>query len=182
MPESRDRLRIHAKFAPENLDQAVQCYLSQGQDDLYIPKQPQLIAEIRDAVLDLLPGWFVSRRSTPDNRCKVSVRKNQPVVPADGYWLICETRFVQGLDEPVSRAVPAEHPPRSGPAVCRWSKPNDQEPGRGIPKPRERSAPVIPVYEGPALLSPDVFAVLSKSRALLAIHHSSGQTVKLILS
>src|SRR4051812_16471262 len=53
--------------------------------------------------------------------------------------------------------------------MSRWSEPNDEQPGRRIPKSRDRPAPILPIEIGAALDLRYRLAVFAEPRAEFAL-------------
>ena len=132
------------------------------------PDQLQFPFEIRLAIRQfrwkrLVRGW-----RAPDRGRNVSIVECQPIVAADGSWLVREARAVQGFVEEISRAISREHPARAVGAVRGRSESQDQKGSMRIAEGWHRLAPIIPVPKGWALHASNGFPIFHKPGAQAA--------------
>ena len=88
--------------------------------------------------------------------------QRQPIVTADGSWLVREARAVQGFVEEISRAIASEHPSSAIGAVRGGSESQDQKGSMRVAESRDRVAPVGPLEKRGTLQASNGFPVLDE--------------------
>ena len=110
-------------------------------------KQPDFLNQIRSTRLKLFRQWFVSWRSTTDNRRNVAVRQLKTVIPTDGLRLIAERVVIEHLIQQLATSIPGKRPTRSIGTLRTRRQSNDQDLGLGITKTGNRLSPIDFIHE-----------------------------------
>ncbi len=130
-----------------------------------ISEQRELAESPRQAVLPLFTRGLVGWRCAPDGRRDPHAAQPEPIVSARRSGHVREMGPPQRRVKKVPRSVASEHAPRAIGAMRRRCEPKHDERGGGVPKPRNRPAPVALIPKRRLALSGNLLAPAHETRA-----------------
>lgn len=141
----------------------------QGDKDLELSKEAELLVQIGTAGIEFLLKRLVARRRAADRGPDVAVDEAESVVPMRRLRLGGKAVSPQGLIEPIAASITGKHPSRSVATMGGRGQAYDQKARFRVSKPRKWTPPVGPLPVLPPLGVSDLLPVGNEARALRAL-------------